>query len=87
MLNGVRAVLFDFGGTLGNDEPAYAQGFAHLLTAMGYPADMALYRIASRDAEAALPPAPRDAEAYLTWRAHYRRELLRFCGVPRRELP
>ncbi len=87
MLKGVRAVLFDFGGTLGNDEPAYAQGFTHLLTAMGYPVDMALYRIASRDAEAALPPPPRDAEAYLTWRAHYRRELLRFCGVPRRELP
>lgn len=87
MLDGIRAVLFDYGGTLGNDEPAYAEGYAHLLTAMGYPTDLALYRSASRDAEGSLPPAPRDAESYLVWRTAYRRELLRFCGVPRRELP
>jgi HAD superfamily hydrolase (TIGR01549 family) len=87
MLKGISAVLFDYGGTLGNDEPGYAEGFTHLLTATGYATDLAKYRAASAAAEQNLPAAPRDMESYLVWRASYRRELLRHCGVPETDLP
>ena len=82
----IRAVLFDFGGTLGYDHPSYQEGFAALVAAMGYPADAAAYRRASEEAKAAVPEAPRDAEAWRHWRVAYHRELLRCLGVPDADL-
>lgn len=82
----IRAVLFDFGGTLAYDEPGYAEGFAALCTAMGYPADAQSYHRAGQEAEQVSPEAPRDVERWLLWRESYREELLRRLGVPENEI-
>ena len=78
----IRAVLFDFGGTLGYDYPGYQDGFAALVAAMGYPADEQAYRAASEDAKGDVDPAPRDSAHWVVWQRTYHRELLRRLGVP-----
>ncbi len=82
----IRAVLFDFGGTLGFDLIGYAEGFAALCTAAGYPATLADYRKASTDAKLVVPEPPRDLEPWQTWRVGYHRGILRLLGVPDTEL-
>lgn len=80
--NGVRAVLFDFGGTLGYDEPGFAEGFATLVSAMGYPADRQRYHEAGEKARERLPEAPREVGPWLVWRKDYHRQIIRLLGVP-----
>ena len=82
----IRAVLFDFGGTLGFDLEGYAEGFAALCTAAGYPATLADYRKASEEAKTAVPEPPKELEAWQDWRPEYHREILRRLGVPEGEL-
>lgn len=74
--------MFDFGGTLGYDEPGFAEGFAALVTAMGYPADRKRYHEASEQARKALPEAPGEVDRWLVWRTDHHREIIRFLGVP-----
>jgi HAD superfamily hydrolase (TIGR01549 family) len=83
----IRAVLFDFGGTLGYDEPAYAEGFAKMISAAGYPVDLALYSEASETVKETQPERPRDLEPWLEWREGYTAELLRRFGVPDGKVP
>ncbi|MDP6125275.1 MAG: HAD-IA family hydrolase [Candidatus Latescibacteria bacterium] len=78
----IKAVLFDFGGTLGYDMENYAQGFAHMTTAAGYPIDAMGYHEASEAAKQELPEAPRDLESWRLWRNTYHRGVLSQIGVP-----
>ena len=78
----IKGVLFDFGGTLAYDEPSYAEGFARMCTAAGYPTDLAKYRAASSQAKQNLSEEPRELEPWREWRMLWKRELFRQLGVP-----
>jgi len=83
----IRAVLFDFGGTLGYDCPSYQEGFATLCTAMGYRLDRAGYYRASAAAEGTVPEAPREPTQWRAWRREFNAAILREIGVPEADLP
>ena len=82
----IRAMIFDFGGTIGFDGAGFAEGFAQVFTDLGYPIDRAGYEELSREAEASLPPEPRDLETWLPSRNRKRMEMLRRLGAPEAEI-
>ena len=69
----VRAVIFDFGGTLGFDMPTYQEGYTTLLAAAGLPVRRA--GISRRQRRGPTPIArrpPRDRDSWLEWRPYYK---------------
>jgi FMN phosphatase YigB (HAD superfamily) len=82
----IKAVIFDVGGTLAYDEPGYAEGFAAMVSGLGYPATATDYRAASNAADADIADAPRDVESWLEWRPGYHRAILLRLGVPGSEV-
>jgi len=76
VLKGIKAVFFDFGGTIAFDECSYIEGVVRLCRNMGYDFTESQIREASLKAESALPPRPREIGEYHTW--NRRRRLLKF---------
>lgn len=82
----IKAVIFDVGGTLAYDESGYAEGFAAMMTGLGYPATAMDYRTASDAAKSDVPEEPRDVESWCEWRPDYHRAILLRLGVPDSEV-
>jgi putative hydrolase of the HAD superfamily len=81
-LKHITHIMFDVGGTLANDEPSYADGYAAMLTGLGYPSTGADYRQASDGAKGDVEEPPRELEAFKVWREGYNRAIIRRLGVP-----
>ena len=67
-LDKVKAVFFDFGGTIAFDEAPYTEGIARACRHAGHPFTKAMIDQAAAEAEAELPPMPTTIEGYRSWR-------------------
>jgi len=76
VLKGIKAVFFDFGGTIAFDESSYTDGVAQLCKNMGYDFTVGQIREASKRAESAIPPRPREIDSYHRW--NRKRRMLQF---------